>query len=243
MFKAVSGCTLRGIVVLGLALSLGACWQGTRTDQLSQAVRTAVASGPSESAFDNLAEVFRQQYMECERLLTFPTCQSPEYVEVHSRALTEMSGMLLAGAERGEAWAIHKLFAFGYSNIVTSELRLKASLLILVAAKREDASAAALLQAGRMYKDGTLTQQDFTLARASLEKAWQKGEVRAAADLAALAEINEDYATAYLWAVRCVEPCVVSRTLDAYLKPLAPEEVARIQIVARDRSVMTISYR
>lgn len=112
-----------------------------------------------------------------------------------------------------------------------------------MAAKREDASAAALLQAGRMYKDGKLTQQDFTLARASLEKAWQKGEVRAAADLAALAEINEDYATAYLWAVRCVEPCVVSRTLDAYLKPLAPEEVARIQIVARDRSVMTISYR
>lgn len=243
MFKAVSVSALRGFVLLGLAFGLVACGHGTKSERLAQAVRAAMASGPSESAFDKLGEEFDQLAYECDRVLTIPSCQSPEFVEVKKWALNEMSGMLLAGAERGEAWAILRLFSLGRGDVVTPALRLKAAVLILEAAKRDDASAAALLQAGRMYTNGTFTQQDFTLARASLEKAWQKGAVSAAGNLAALAEINQDFATAYLWAVRCVNPCAAGRTLDAYLKPLTPDEVARIQKVARDHSVLTISYR
>ncbi|HHK0379382.1 TPA: hypothetical protein ACQQJB_003555 [Pseudomonas aeruginosa] len=243
MFKAVSVSALRGFVLLGLAFGLVACGHGTKSERLAQAVRAAMASGPSESAFDKLGEEFDQLAYECDRVLTIPSCQSPEFVEVKKWALNEMSGMLLAGAERGEAWAILRLFSLGRGDVVTPALRLKAAVLILEAAKRDDASAAALLQAGRMYTNGTFTQQDFTLARASLEKAWQKGAVSAAGNLAALAEINQDFATAYLWALRCVNPCAAGRTLDAYLKPLTPDEVARIQKVARDHSVLTISYR
>ncbi|CAI9911992.1 TPA: hypothetical protein L4F62_004119 [Pseudomonas aeruginosa] len=243
MFKAVSASALRGIVVLGLVLGLAACGHGTKSERLAQAVRAAMASGPSESAFDNLDEKFDQLAHECDRVLTIPSCQSPEFVEVKKWALNEMSGMLLAGAEKGEAWAIRRLFSLGQGDVVTPALRQKAAVLILEAAKQDDASAAALLQAGRMYTNGVLTQQDFTLARASLEKAWQKGAVSAAGDLAALAEVNQDSATAYLWAVRCVKPCSAGRTLEAYLEPLTPEEVTRIQKVARDHSVLTISYR
>ncbi|EKF7416726.1 hypothetical protein ACK249_003727 [Pseudomonas aeruginosa] len=243
MFKAASANALRRVVVLGLALGLAACGHGTKSERLAQAVRAAMASGPSESTFDKLGEEFDQLAYECDRVLTIPSCQSPEFVRVKKWALNEMSGMLLAGAERGEAWAVLRLFSLGLGDVVTPALRLKAAVLILEAAKRDDASAAALLQAGRMYTNGTFTQQDFTLARASLEKAWQKGAVSAAGNLAALAEINQDFATAYLWAVRCVNPCAAGQTLHAYLKPLTPEEVTRIQKVARDHSVLTISYR
>ncbi|EPP9374584.1 hypothetical protein PZF67_006317 [Pseudomonas aeruginosa] len=243
MFKAISVSALRGFVLLGLALGLVACGHGTKSERLAQAVRAAMASGPSESAFDNLGEEFDQLSYECDRVLTIPSCQSPEFVEVKKWALNEMSGMLLAGAGRGETWAIRRLFSPGQGDVVTPALRQKAAVLILAAAKQDDASAAALLQAGRMYTNGVLTQQDFTLARASLEKAWQMGALSAAGDLAALAEVNHDSATAYLWAVRCVKPCSAGRTLEAYLEPLMPEEVTRIQKVARDHSVLTISYR
>ncbi|QCI13056.1 hypothetical protein E6B08_17505 [Pseudomonas putida] len=239
MFKASSARALCGMVVIGLSLGLSACSHGTKSERLAQAVRESIASGSSKTAYEGLRRQFDRIEGECDRLLS--GCHSPEFGVVKKWAVKELRGMLFDGARSGESWAIERLFGSSPDEVVTASVRRKGAQLILAAAKREGAPAAALVQAGLMYKVGYYTEQDLGYAKANLQRAWQKGAIRAAATLAELARQESDSVNAYLWAIRCGSPCSTSERLSAHEAELKPGQAHQIRRIARDTSVLAIA--
>lgn len=236
MFKASSARTLCGVVVIGLGLGLSACSHGTKSERLAQAVRESIASGSSQAAYEGLRRQFDRIVGECDRLLS--GCHSPEFADVKKWAVKELRGMLFDGARSGEAWAIVRLFDSCPDEVVTASVRWEGAQLILDAAQREAAPAAALVQAGLMYKGGYFTEQDLAYAKVNLQRAWQKGAIHAAAILAELASQENDSANAYLWAIRCGSPCSTSKRLSAYVAELNPGHAHEIRRIASDTSVL-----
>ncbi|HGM8087216.1 TPA: hypothetical protein ACKP9S_003587 [Pseudomonas aeruginosa] len=199
-----------------------------------------MSKGPSETSYLDLRSELKRVDVDCERFTALSRCQSKEYLEVRTWAETELNGMLLAGAEKGEGWAIRQAF-YSISARPSAEVRKRVAERIILAANNDSAPANVQLQAGLIYKGGTYTQQNFAAAVQHLQKAWQKGEVRAAGALEELYLFSQDPASAYLWAVRCVSPCAATRELRGYLSELPARQISLIQQAAREPTVLTVA--
>ncbi|KSQ21699.1 hypothetical protein APB26_32480 [Pseudomonas aeruginosa] len=231
---------LRVAGTVAVLAALVACGHGTNTQQLAEAVRLAMSKGPSEGAYKDLTRELKAVDADCERFNAISRCQSKEFLEVRKWADSELSRMLLAGAEQGEGWAIKQAFR-SPGGRPSEELRMRVAERLLLTAKNDAAPASVQLQAGLIYKSGTYTPQNFAAATMHLQKAWLKGEVRAAGALEQLSLYERDPANAYLWAVRCVSPCAPSRDLGGYVSQLPPDQISLIQDVARDKGVLTVA--
>lgn len=241
-FELASSCLRRlrvACAVTAFAV-LVACGHGTHTQQLAEAVRVAMSKGPSEGAYKDLFRELRRVEADCERFNAISRCQSKEFQEVRKWADSELSRMLLAGAAQGEGWAIKQAFR-SLGSRPSEEVRMRVAERLLLTAKDDAAPASVQLQAGLIYKGGTYTPQNFAAATLHLQKAWLKGEVRAAGALEELSLYDRDPANAYLWAVRCVSPCTPSRDLGGYVSQLPPAQIGLIQEVARDKGVLTVA--
>lgn len=232
--------SLRVVGAFAAVTLLGGCGHGTSTQQLTEAVRGAMSEGPSETSYLDLRSELKRVDVDCERFTALSRCQSKEFLEVRAWAETELNGMLLAGAEKGEGWAIKQAF-YSISARPSAEVRKRVAERIILAANNDAAPANVQLQAGLIYKGGTYTQQNFAAAVQHLQKAWQSGEVRAAGALEELYLYGRDPANAYLWAVRCVSPCATRRELRGYLSELPPTQINQIQLAAREKDVLTVA--
>lgn len=237
-FKCLSRLRVAGAFAAVILLS--GCGHGTSTQQLTEAVRGAMSKGPSEGAYLDLRSELKRVEADCERYTALSRCQGKEFLEVRAWAETELNGMLLAGAEKGEGWAIKQAF-YSFSARPSAEVRTRVAERIILAAKNETAPAKVQLQAGLLYKGGTYTQQNFAAATQHLQKAWQKGEVRAAGALEEIYQDARDPANAYLWAVRCVSPCATTRGRGGYVSELRPAQISQIQQAAREKAVLTVA--
>ncbi|HBP6526373.1 TPA: hypothetical protein L6A81_12095 [Pseudomonas aeruginosa] len=199
-----------------------------------------MSKGPSEGAYLDLRSELKRVDADCERFTALSRCQGKEYLEVRTWAETELNGMLLVGAEKGEGWAIKQTF-YSFGARPSAEVRMRVAERIILAAKNDTAPANVQLQAGLIYKSGSYTLQNFAAAAQHLQKAWQSGEVRAAGVLEELYLSGRDPANAYLWAVRCVSPCATRRELGGYLSELPPSQINQIQQAAREKDVLTVA--
>lgn len=99
------------------------------------------------------------------------------------------------------------------------------------------------LAAGRLIEDGLVTMRNADQARNHFQRAWLAGEAVVAFDLAKHYVRMSRVSDAYLWALRCFAPCERSEGvgLRALQGQLQPSEVARIEVIAANPKVLSVS--
>lgn len=101
----------------------------------------------------------------------------------------------------------------------------------------------ALRAAGLIASQGTVSVRNTTRAIGYFARAWAAGNADAANDVANVYSAINDYRNAYLWSLRCVNPCRRTGTnveLDDLQEKLNPAAAKQIEALASDPSVIAL---
>lgn len=119
---------------------------------------------------------------------------------------------------------------------------------ILAAAERAQGTpqdAGVLYVAGLLVAGGKVTMRDSGRAVAYLARAWAAGRTQAANDAAMQFLSINDQRNAYLWSLRCTEPCVRSSDVDLQRLQgaLQPAAAKQAQAAAADAAVVELDVQ
>lgn len=139
-------------------------------------------------------------------------------------ALNELTGMLSGGGR-----IVIRLF----SNEQLERLVAKALTMPATASNKE-----LLYLAGQVVIAGKAVPYSSQDAVQLLSMAWAGGKAEAARDLTLRLKIEGDPASAYLWALRCVRPCMPMFPANEYRKQIDSTLAARIEELSQDRNIV-----
>lgn len=97
-----------------------------------------------------------------------------------------------------------------------------------------------LYLAGKVAIAGDAVPYSSKIAAQLLSRAWEGGKVEAARDLTHRLKIAGELDSAYLWALRCVQPCKTMFPVSEYRKSLSGSQATRVEALAKDRGVVMV---